>query len=172
MLSQERVSGLEKPGWQVRVKQLQKRKVDENMRDDFETEDYEVGYKKPPESGQFKKGVSGNPSGRPKKPPEIGSEVMRELESPLMINENGKRKVIKKREGVAKQLVNKSLSGHLPSTRMVLALQQQELEKAAEQQRLAYRTVDDLTDEELMEIARGGKRIRLLKESTPDDEDS
>jgi hypothetical protein len=55
---------------------------------------------------------------------------------------------------------------------MVLALQQQELEKAAEQQRLAYRTVDDLTDEELMEIARGGKRIRLLKESTPDDEDS
>jgi hypothetical protein len=146
--------------------------VNENMRDDFETEDYEVGYKKPPESGQFKKGVSGNPSGRPKKPPAIGSEVMRELDSPLMINENGKRKVIKKREGVAKQLVNKSLSGHLPSTRMVLALQQQELEKAAEQQRLAYRTVDDLTDEELMEIARGGKRIRLLKESTPDDEDS
>lgn len=28
---------------------------------------YEVGYKKPPVSGQFKKGVSGNPRGRKKK---------------------------------------------------------------------------------------------------------
>lgn len=29
--------------------------------------EYEVGYKKPPRSGCFKKGVSGNPTGRPKK---------------------------------------------------------------------------------------------------------
>lgn len=28
--------------------------------------DYSVGYKKPPESTRFKKGVSGNPAGRPK----------------------------------------------------------------------------------------------------------
>ena len=28
---------------------------------------YEVGYGKPPKSGQFKKGVSGNPRGRKKK---------------------------------------------------------------------------------------------------------
>lgn len=28
--------------------------------------DYEIGYKKPPKSGQFRKGQSGNPSGRPK----------------------------------------------------------------------------------------------------------
>lgn len=141
------------------------------MSDDRETEDYEVGYRKPPKSGQFKKGASGNPSGRPKKPPEIGSEVMRELDSPLMINENGKRKVIKKREGIAKQLVNKSLSGHLPSTRMVLALQQQALEKAAEQQRLAYRTADDLTDDQLAAIATGDLKMCLLKESTPDGAD-
>src|SRR5271154_2936025 len=93
--------------------------------------DDKVGYGKPPESGKFKKGVSGNPSGRPKKLPEIGSAVMRELESPLRITVNGKEIVIKKREGVAKQLVNKSLSGHLASTRVVLVLQQQGLERAA-----------------------------------------
>jgi len=28
-------------------------------------DDYEVGYKKPPKKGQFKKGKSGNPKGRP-----------------------------------------------------------------------------------------------------------
>jgi len=27
--------------------------------------DYEVGYKKPPKQGRFKKGQSGNPRGRP-----------------------------------------------------------------------------------------------------------
>jgi len=124
------------------------------MSDDLETEDYEVGYKKPPRSGQFKKGVSGNPLGRPKKPSDFGSKLLRELDSKLIINENGKRKVITKSEGVVKQLLNKSLSGHLPSTRMIFALQQQEHEKAAERQRLANRTVRELTDEELTAFIR------------------
>ena len=30
------------------------------------TEEYEVGYGRPPKSGQFKNGQSGNPKGRPK----------------------------------------------------------------------------------------------------------
>ena len=30
------------------------------------TKEYEVGYRKPPKSGQFKRGKSGNPNGRPK----------------------------------------------------------------------------------------------------------
>jgi len=63
--------------------------------------------------------------------------LIRELDSELIINENGKRRAIKKHEGVAKQLVNKALSGHLPSTRLVIALHQQALETAAEQQRIA-----------------------------------
>jgi Family of unknown function (DUF5681) len=65
-----------------------------------ETGDYEVGYGKPPKDGQFKKGVSGNPSGRPKKPKDSLSVLMRELESKLTINENGQRKVITKLEGI------------------------------------------------------------------------
>ncbi len=141
------------------------------MSKDKKTEDYEVGYGKPPESGQFKKGVSGNPSGRPKTPPEIGSAVMRELDSSLRITVNGKEIVIKKREGVAKQLVNKSLSGHLASTRMVLALQQQEIERAAEQQRLKYRTADDFSGDELAAIACGAINVLMYKKSTPDGED-
>ena len=138
---------------------------------DDEKPDYAVGYGKPPESGKFKKGVSGNPSGRPKKTPEIGSAVMRELESPLRITVNGKEIVIKKREGVAKQLVNKSLSGHLASTRMVLVLQQQGLERAAEQQRLKYRTADDFTNDELAAIANGDLKVPMYRESTRNGKD-
>jgi hypothetical protein len=130
------------------------------MRDDREAEDYEVGYRKPPKRGQFPKGVSGNPSGRPKKASDFGSQLMRELNSPLVINENGNRKVIRKIEGVAKQLVNKSISGHLPSSRLMLAQYQQELEKVAEQQRLANRPVSELTDEELIALAHSGRTSR------------
>jgi hypothetical protein len=80
--------------------------------------------------------------------------LRRELDSKLIINENGKRKVITKSEGVVKQLLNKSLSGHHPSTRLLIPLYQQELEKAAEQERIYQnnlnRKADDLTDAELL----------------------
>ena len=124
------------------------------MTDDKETEDYEVGYKKPPKSRQFRKGVSGNPSGRKKKASDFGSKLLRELDQKLIINENGKRKVITKSEGVVKQLLNKSLSGHHPSTRLLIPLYLQELEKAAEQERNSpnnpNRKAEDMSDDELL----------------------
>ena len=79
--------------------------------------------------------------------------MLRELDSPLTITENGKRKVITKSEGVVKQLVNKSLSGHLPSTRLLIPLYLQELEKAAEQERNSpnnpNRKAKDMSNDEL-----------------------
>jgi hypothetical protein len=70
-------------------------KVKENMSSVDEFDDYEIGYGKPPKSGQFKKGISGNPSGRPKKPTDSVSVLMRELDSKFTINESGQRKVIR-----------------------------------------------------------------------------
>ena len=87
--------------------------------------------------------------------------------SPLTINENGKRKIITKDEGIAKQVVNKALGGHVQSMRLVDNWRRQALEKAAEeQQRAQYmtnRTVKELTDEELTLLIRAH-----LDESTPD----
>lgn len=133
---------------------------------DWEDGDYEVGYGKPPKSGQFRKGVSGNPLGRPKKAPDFGSQVMRELNSKLAINVNGRRRVITKYEGMAKQLVNKAVSGNLVATRLVILHHQQALEKLAEEFRKSPANPDldmrDLTDQELMEIIRADveKQIR------------
>ena|SRR5437868_14511965 len=42
------------------------------MSKDDSTDDYEVGYGKPPKNSQFQKGVSGNPTGRPKKARDLG----------------------------------------------------------------------------------------------------
>jgi Family of unknown function (DUF5681) len=82
-------------------------------------EDDEIGYRKPPKSGQFKKGISGNPSGRPKKPSNPASELMKELQSKVIIHESGKRKAITKSVGIDRQVVNKALSGNLLAARLV-----------------------------------------------------
>jgi hypothetical protein len=141
------------------------------MSNDRKTEDYEVGYGKPPESGQFKKGVSGNPSGRPKKASDFEAKLLRELNSPLVITEHGKRKVITKDEGIVKQVVNKALTAHVPTLRLLDNLRRQALEKDAEQRRLANRTIDELTDEELTAIIRGQYPYPVLRKATPDGAD-
>jgi hypothetical protein len=141
---------------------------EENMRDDFDTEDCEVGYRKPPKSRQFKKGVSGNPTGRPKKAQDLDSQVLREMNSDLPIKENGKRRVIKKHELFVKQLVNKALGGNLSATRLLIPFYERALEKAAEQERRLTpgRPNTDYTDADLKAIIlRMIKAKRLGKEN-------
>jgi hypothetical protein len=131
------------------------------MNNDNELEDYEVGYGRPPKSGQFKKGISGDPSGRPKKSSDFASELQKELQSKVTINENGQKKVIKKSEGVAKQVVNKALSGNLPAVRLVMSVDRETQERVAEQQQNSLNgpeidpKPEDMTDEELLMIAQG-----------------
>lgn len=72
---------------------------------------YEVGRGKPPKKTQFKKGQSGNPRGRRKGSKNFKSTLQTELKRQVTINEDGRRKRISKREAVAKQLVNKAVSG-------------------------------------------------------------
>ena len=128
------------------------------MRFHRQTEDYEVGYGKPPKSGQFKKGMSGNPLGRPKKAADFGPQLLRELNSKPIINESGKRRTITKLEGLVKQVVNKGLSGSLPATRLAIASSQQELERLAEEQQRvlhkANRPVEELSLKELDSLIR------------------
>jgi hypothetical protein len=127
------------------------------MSDDYRAQDNEVGYGKPPKCRRFKKGVSGNPSGRPKGPSDFGAQVMRELKSKLIITENGKRRAVTKFEVFTKQLVNKAVSGDLRAARLLLPHYEQELEKKAEELRkspscldLAKIDVEDMSTEDLI----------------------
>ncbi len=123
---------------------------------------YEVGYGKPPRNTQFRKGVSGNPKGRPKKTPDFDAELIREFKSLITINDNGRRARISKFQGIVKQLTNKALTGNISALRMFLAVCQPALERAAlsaaqqSSDRGKYDDPDLLTDEELRRIAAGG----------------
>ena len=75
---------------------------------------FEVGYGKPPESGQFSKGRSGNPSGRPKGSKNLASIVLQGSRERVRINgPRGTTRTITKLEATVKQLGNKSAQGEL-----------------------------------------------------------
>jgi hypothetical protein len=122
-----------------------------------EFDDDEIGYGKPPKKSQFKKGISGNPSGRPKKPFDSASELMKELQSKVTLLENGKRKAITRFRGINRQVVNKALSGNLQAASMVFDSVRQEM--VAEQQQNSRNKPDrkpvDMTDEELLMVIQG-----------------
>lgn len=81
---------------------------------------YTVGYKKPPRQGQFKKGKSGNPSGRPKGTPNFATALEQVLSEQVVINEGGQRRTITKLEAAVKQLVNKATMGDSRATQQLL----------------------------------------------------
>jgi hypothetical protein len=81
-----------------------------------------VGYANPPRSTRFKKGVSGNPKGRPKGSLNVATVFTRTLLEKVVINEHGQRKTVTKLEAALKQLANKAASGDLRAVRQLIEL--------------------------------------------------
>jgi hypothetical protein len=73
--------------------------------------EYAVGYGKPPQETQFKKGQSGNPKGRPKGSLNLTTAVNRALREKITVVENGRRKTITKLDAAIIQMVNRAVQG-------------------------------------------------------------
>ena len=84
--------------------------------------DYVVGYRRPPRETRFQKGQSGNAKGRPKGSKSLIALLGEELDQPIPVNENGRRKSITKRLAAAKQLVNKAVAGEYRYLKMLAEL--------------------------------------------------
>jgi len=83
----------------------------------------EIGYKKPPVSGQFKKGVSGNPKGRPKKmPPKTILEALRLafIKEVTITNEKGSREKISMIEAFAQKIIQDAIKKDGPTRKLLL----------------------------------------------------
>lgn len=82
--------------------------------------DRKPGYKNPPIHGQFQKGKSGNPKGRPKKkPPNFAELVYKELLEEITVVENGNKRKISKQHAIAKKLINEALTGNPASLKLL-----------------------------------------------------
>lgn len=121
---------------------------------------YDVGYGKPPKSGQFQKGKSGNPRGRPKGARGLKTDLKAELGERVTITENGQPRNLTKQQLVVKQLMAKAVKADMRAiskiTELVISLLGPDDEVAADTSRLSPE--DDAIVQQFME--RQGRSLR------------
>ena len=86
------------------------------------SDDYEVGYGKPPKTTQFKPGQSGNPKGRPKGTKNLRTDLSEELAEKITVTEGGQQLVISKQRAMVKSLMAKSIKGETAAARALINL--------------------------------------------------
>jgi hypothetical protein len=111
---------------------------------------HSVGYGSPPKATRFKKGISGNPKGRPKGSLNVATLFIKTLREKVVINEHGKRKKVTKLEAALKQLSNKAASGDLRAIR-----QSVELAKDVEAKQSAQGSQESVISERDREVIDG-----------------
>jgi hypothetical protein len=72
---------------------------------------YQIGYRRPPTSAQFKAGTSGNPKGRPKGAKNFITLLEKELAKKIVVTEAGKKKSVTRLEAMVKRIVTGALQG-------------------------------------------------------------
>ena len=81
---------------------------------------YEVGYKKPPRTTQFKPGQSGNPRGRPKKAATAADLFLKQARKIVSITIGNQPRRVSMLEAIVMKHTNKAASGDPKSTALVL----------------------------------------------------
>lgn len=122
--------------------------------------EYDVGFKKPPKHTQFQPGQSGNAKGRPKGSRNFTTVIEQELNAVVSITERGKVKQVRKKEIIAKQVVNKAAAGDLKATGMLFS----ESRYAEQQAALKETTAPSFKAADLEVLNNFAQRIR---NSTP-----
>ncbi|HUT58921.1 MAG TPA: DUF5681 domain-containing protein [Phycisphaerae bacterium] len=89
------------------------------------TDDYDVGYGKPPKHSRFKPGTSGNPKGRPKGTKNLRSIVRDALFTKIKVTEDGQVRTMNRVEAIVTGLVAKGLKGDIRASESVLRLANQ-----------------------------------------------
>jgi hypothetical protein len=89
---------------------------------EFTMGDYKVGYGKPPQATQFKRGRSGNPEGRRKGSLNLVTDLSAELSEKITVREAGRPRRVSKQRALIKSLMAKALQGDVRASAAVLAL--------------------------------------------------
>ena len=89
------------------------------------SDDYKVGYRKPPKHSRFKPGQSGNPRGRPRESKNLATLVDQVLHQRVTVREGGKSRRMTKWELIIHSLVNKAIRGDARAAQAAFALARQ-----------------------------------------------
>lgn len=118
--------------------------------------DYEVGYGKPPRSGQFKRGQSGNAPGRPRKVKATPLETPKYLPTEKLIRSvgerehtlrvNGRATRMTEREAVMRALFHKAINGGYMAQRTYLMFQLEEDRRLADEQEAIFNSWQEYYD--------------------------
>jgi Family of unknown function (DUF5681) len=91
---------------------------------------YDVGYGKPPKTSQFKKGVSGNPSGRKPNqeqvaygPGALGAAIQKELGRKTKVRDGDRVRILTRADVVARKVVHSAMTGSGSASETILRLE-------------------------------------------------
>ncbi|SIT53518.1 conserved hypothetical protein [Mesorhizobium prunaredense] len=114
--------------------------------------DYPIGYAKPPAETRFKKGMSGNPKGRPKGKMNMNTIIRETLFGPIQIQQNGKTTTVTAFEAILLKMRNNALSGDFRSAVQALQLASRSIDPDEANQ--ADKEVNPLDQQTMIEMMR------------------
>lgn len=127
----------------------------DDPKDKKSAKEYDVGYGKPPKTGQFKAGQSGNARGRPKRSKNIKTLVNEILGERVEITEAGKKKLVSKSEALVRKAFAQAMKGDARARNMLVDLHSPEDPEAQRE--------DDFSSIELQDVQDFAERMRALK---------
>ena len=129
------------------------------------SDDYEVGYGKPPKHTRFKPGASGNPKGRPKGTKNLATDLSEELTEKIVVNEGGRQLKISKQRAMIKSLLAKALKGDTRAATVLLKLLVD-----AEEATIKNEVAEMLSEDDQAILARFEERIIARSKKTQKEE--
>lgn len=119
-------------------------------------DDDAVGYKKPPKNTRFKKGQSGNPTGRPKGSRSLGARVVSVLETRISISQSGRTRQAPVLDAIYIQMAKRAASGDVRAAKFLCEAAEAEYARRAEKQYAAqtHNTARDRVIRRLDDLAK------------------
>ena len=125
------------------------------------SDDYEIGYRKPPKQTRFQKGQSGNPFGRPRGSHNVLTDMRDELSGHITTQDGAK---ISKGRALVKALYAQALKGNVRAATLLLDKIPVIAELAVNEEEDKRAKAATAIREGLMELAMLGKQMRKERE--------